>query len=151
MKRYAIIIKDPKKVKVLNDKIATDSLFSHGETITCKPLLVGENYTDDVRIYNSAMDISDTWYPELLGYVKAIDLSAFEYLGAKVEITDDSITVDGYKMPLRFKSGYICKVNKTFIGTNDNSRFGTFLLDSNWIHEAKGIFEHIRHYGKKVI
>ena len=33
MKRYVIIIKDPKKVKVLNDKIATDPLFSQGETI----------------------------------------------------------------------------------------------------------------------
>lgn len=53
MKKYKVIITSAKDVKLLNDKIAIDSLFSVGETITNNPLVIGENVTSDKRILDS--------------------------------------------------------------------------------------------------
>ena len=53
MKKYKVIIASAKDVKLLNDKIAIDSLFSVGETITNSPLVIGENVISDKRILDS--------------------------------------------------------------------------------------------------
>lgn len=43
MKKYRLFISSKKDLKALNKKIAIDSLFSVGETITNSPLVIGEN------------------------------------------------------------------------------------------------------------
>lgn len=144
MKRYLIIVRDKNALKKLNDKIAVDSLFSVGESITNSPLLFGDNYTNDKRIYESAKEFSRTHES-----VFVHDLSNFEYFGYNVVLTDSFIAVNGYKIPLRIKSGYIANIRKTFIATSDISRFGGFILDDNWVYEVKNMFEHIIKYGKK--
>ena len=53
MKKYEVIISSAKDVKLLNDKISIDSLFSVGETITNNPLVIGENVISDKRILDS--------------------------------------------------------------------------------------------------
>lgn len=145
MKQYLIIVRDKNVLKELNDKIAVDSLFSLGETITNSPLLFGDNYTNDKRVYESAKEFSRTHES-----VFAHDLSHFVYFGYNVVLTDGFIAVNGFKLPLRIKSGYIANIRKTYISTSDISRFGGFILDDNWIYEVKDMFEHIIKYGKKV-
>lgn len=58
MKKYKVIIASAKDVKLLNDKIATDSLFTVGETITNNPLHVGVNVVTDKRIIDSVKDLA---------------------------------------------------------------------------------------------
>lgn len=53
MKKYRLFISSKKDLKALNKKIAIDSLFSVGETITNNPLVIGENITNDKRILDS--------------------------------------------------------------------------------------------------
>ena len=53
MKKYRLFISSKKDLKALNKKIAIDSLFSVGETITNIPLVIGENVTNDKRILDS--------------------------------------------------------------------------------------------------
>lgn len=53
MKKYRLFISSKKDLKALNKKIAIDSLFSVGETITNNPLAIGENVTSDKRILDS--------------------------------------------------------------------------------------------------
>lgn len=58
MKKYKVIIASAKDVKLLNDKIATDSLFTVGETITSNPLHVGVNVVTDKRIIDSVKELA---------------------------------------------------------------------------------------------
>lgn len=58
MKKYEVIISSAKDVKLLNDKIATDSLFTVGETITNNPLHVGINVVTDERIIDSMQELA---------------------------------------------------------------------------------------------
>lgn len=58
MKKYEVIISSAKDVKLLNDKIATNSLFTVGETITNNPLHVGINVVTDDRIIDSMKELA---------------------------------------------------------------------------------------------
>lgn len=58
MKKYEVIISSAKDVKLLNDKITTDSLFTVGETITNNPLHVGINVVTDERIIDSMKELA---------------------------------------------------------------------------------------------
>ena len=53
MKKYRLFISSKKDLKALNKKIAIDSMFSVGETITNSPLVIGENVISDKRILDS--------------------------------------------------------------------------------------------------
>ena len=53
MKKHRLFISSKKDLKALNKKIAIDSLFSVGETITNSPLVIGENVISDKRILDS--------------------------------------------------------------------------------------------------
>ena len=44
MKKHRLFISSKKDLKALNKKIAIDSLFSVGETITNSPLVIGTIY-----------------------------------------------------------------------------------------------------------
>ena len=59
MKKYKVIIASAKDVKLLNDKIATDSLFTVGETIINNPLHVGINVVTDKRIIDSVKEFAN--------------------------------------------------------------------------------------------
>lgn len=59
MKKYKVIIASAKDVKLLNDKIATDSLFTAGETITNNPLHIGVNVVTDKRIIDSVKEFAN--------------------------------------------------------------------------------------------
>lgn len=59
MKKYKVIIASAKDVKLLNDKIAIDSLFTVGETITNNPLHVGINVVTDERIKDSMRELAN--------------------------------------------------------------------------------------------
>ena len=56
MKKYRLYVKSEKDLKALNEKIAIDSLFSVGETITNNPLHIGENIFSDKRIFDSVKE-----------------------------------------------------------------------------------------------
>ena len=58
MKKYKVIIASAKDVKLLNDKISTDSLFTVGETITNNPLHIGVNVVTDKRIIDSVKELA---------------------------------------------------------------------------------------------
>ena len=60
MKKFRVVITSAKDVKLLNDKIAIDSLFSVGETITNSPLVIGENVISDKRILDSFNEFMDS-------------------------------------------------------------------------------------------
>lgn len=59
MKKFRVVITSAKDVKLLNDKIATDSLFTVGETITNNPLRVGVNVVTDERIKDSMRELAN--------------------------------------------------------------------------------------------
>lgn len=146
MKKYLIVVRDKNVLKELNDKIAVDSLFTPGETITESNLKVGSNYTNDIRIYNSAKDFDNNEIKKVIAY----DLSEFSVFGAKVVITDNDITVNGFKMSLKYKYGYTIKAYKSYIGTYDVSRLSATLQDDMWQINAKNLITHVQKYGKKV-
>lgn len=54
MEKYSITVASRAVADSLNNKIAIDSLFEKGESITGEPLRPGVNYTDDRRVYDSA-------------------------------------------------------------------------------------------------
>ena len=54
MEKYSITVASRAVADSLNNKIAIDSLFEKGESITGEPLHPGVNYTDDRRVYDSA-------------------------------------------------------------------------------------------------
>lgn len=58
MKKFRVVITSAKDVKLLNDKIAIDSLFTVGETITNNPLHVGINVVTDERIQDSMRELA---------------------------------------------------------------------------------------------
>ena len=60
MKKYRLYVKSEKDLKALNEKIAIDSLFSVGETITNNPLHIGENIFSDKRIFDSVKEYAFT-------------------------------------------------------------------------------------------
>ena len=53
MKKYVVSIKTENAVQAVNDYVIVNSLFTVGETITAPGLKLGENYTDDERIYQA--------------------------------------------------------------------------------------------------
>ena len=58
MKKYRLFISSKNDLKELNKKIAIDSLFTVGETITNNPLHVGINVVTDERIINSVKELA---------------------------------------------------------------------------------------------
>lgn len=62
MIKCKVTISSEKAVRELNNKIALDSLFAVGETITNNPLHLGENVVTDERIIESAKDYASVHY-----------------------------------------------------------------------------------------
>ena len=160
MKKYKVTINDKDIVKAINDKIAIDSLFSVGETITNSPLLFGDNYTDDERIYNSVLEYKKE-HKEAFVFIYVLDnftitensMSSSGNIiktNYNIAITDNYIQVDGYRMKFKEKFGYTYMLRKTFIGTDDVTRFAGFITESFWKRDALKIIHHILDNGKLV-
>ena len=81
MKKYKVIIASAKDVKLLNDKIAIDSLFTVGETITNNPLHVGVNVVTDKRIIESVKEfVNKRCYCTSKNYISVDDdLCGYRY------------------------------------------------------------------------
>lgn len=62
MVKYKITITSERAVRELNEKIALDSLFYVGETITNSPLHLGKNVVTDERIIESAKEYANAHY-----------------------------------------------------------------------------------------
>lgn len=58
MKKYKVIITSAKDVKLLNDKISIDSLFTVGETINNNLLHVGINVATDKRVIDGMKELA---------------------------------------------------------------------------------------------
>ena len=107
MKKYKVIIASEKDVKLLNDKIAIDSLFTVGETITNNPLHVGINVVTDERIKDSMRELANkrgyctnkdwmTFDDDLCGHKYAIcskhkNIACKQYIVDECEYLNDAI------------------------------------------------------------
>ena len=169
MKKYLIICENQESADKVNDFIAVNSLFTEGETITEPVARWGKSYTDDERVYNAVC----AYIQEGGDGVKVYNLREFEFVKDNIElckddegrtqihrlsptvylinIGEDHITVNGYQMKVKYKSGYIYKLLKTYIGTSDLAELAHFIQDESWKHSAcpQTICEHVIAHGKK--
>jgi len=168
MKKYKVTIDSEKDVQKLNDKIAIDSLFSSPkETITNNPLLVGTNYVDDERIYNSALEYSKTHngvYANKLDTFVFVEtpykvwtdgngktqIERFEPIKHTFVINDTFVQVDGYRLKIKYVCGYSYMLRKTYLGTDDVTRLAGMFVDDLWYDYTLKVINHVRKYGKLV-
>ena len=169
MKKYLIICENQESSDKVNDFIAVNSLFTEGETITDPVARWGKSYTDDERVYNAVCE----YIQEGGEGVKVYDLREFDVVKDNIElykddegrtqirrfaptvyhinIDEDHITVNGYTMKVKYKSGYTYMLLKTYIGTSDFEDLAHFIQDEGWSHSGcpEKICKHIIAHGKK--
>lgn len=169
MKKYLIICENKKSAENVNDFIAVNSLFTEGETITEPVALWGKSYTDDERVYNSVCE----YIKEGGEGVKIYNIRDFDVVEDHIElykddegrtqirrfaptvyrvnIDEEHITVNGYRMKLKIKREFTYKLMKTYIGTSEIENLAHFIQDEFWHysgHQEK-ICKHIIAHGKK--
>ena len=169
MKNYLIICENQETANTVNDYIAVNSLFTEGETITEPVARWGKSYTDDERVFNAVR----TYIQEGGDGVKVYNLRDFEFVEDNIElckddegrthihrlsstvyhinIGEDHITVNGYQMKVKYKSGYTYMLLKTYIGTSDLKELAHFIQDEGWSHSGcpEKICKHVIAHGKK--
>ena len=169
MKKYLIICENQESADKVNDFIAVNSLFAEGETITEPVARWGKSYTDDERVYNAVC----AYIQEGGEGVKVYNLREFEFVKDNIElykddegrtqihrlspavylinIGEDHITVNGYQMKVKYKSGYTYMLLKTYIGTSDLKGLAHFIQDEGWSHSGcpEKICKHVIAHGKK--
>lgn len=169
MNKYLIICENQETANKVNDFIAVNSLFEEGETITEPVARWGKSYTDEVRVYNAVC----AYIQEGGEGVKIYNLRDFEFIQDNIElykdaegrthirrfeptvyrvnIDENTITVNGYQMKVKYKSGYTYKLFKTYIGTSDPEELAHFIQDEGWSHSGhpEKICKHIIAHGKK--
>ena len=169
MKKYLIICENQESADKVNDSIAVSSLFTEGETITEHVARWGKSYTDDERVFNAVR----AYIQEGGEGVKVYNLREFDVVKGNIElykddegrtqirrfaptvyhinIDEDHITVNGYTMKVKYKSGYTYMLLKTYIGTSDLEDLAHFIQDEGWSHSGcpEKICKHIIAHGKK--
>ena len=169
MKKYLIICENQESADKVNDFVAVNSLFTECETITEPVARWGKSYTDGERVYNAVC----AYIQEGGEGVKVYNLREFEFVKNNIElrkddegrtqihrlsptvylinIDEDHITVNGYQMKVKYKSGYIYKLLKTYIGTSAPEELAHFIQDESWKHSScpQTICEHVIAHGKK--
>lgn len=169
MKTYLIICDGQAVADKVNEYITVSSLFTAGETITAPAVEWGYTYTDDERIYNAVC----AYIQEGGTGATACNLRKFKYEkenfelykdeGGRtqirrfpptiysIEITDESITVNGSRMKIKKEYDYTYKLRKTFVGTSDAQALAYFIQNVCWCHSGRPeqICEHVIAYGKK--
>ena len=169
MKKYLIICEHQEFADKVNDFIAVNSLFTEGETITDPVARWGKSYTDEERVYNAVC----AYIHEGGKGVKVYNLREFEFVKNNIELSkddegrtqvhrlsptvyrinicEDHITVNGYQMKVKYKSGYTYMLLKTYIGTSDLAELAHFIQDEGWSRSGhpEKICKHIIAHGKK--
>ena len=169
MKNYIIICENQETVNEVNDFIAVNSLFEKGETITDPVVRCGRSYTDDERVYNAVC----RYINEGGEGVKIYNLRDFEFVKDNIELYKDAegrthirrfeptvyrinideghITVNGYRMKVKYKSGYTYKLLKTCISTSNIENLAHFIQDESWHYSGhqEQICKHVIAHGKK--
>ena len=169
MKKYLIICENQESTDKVNDFIAVSSLFTEGETITEPVARWGKSYTNDERVFNAVR----AYIQEGGEGVKVYNLREFDVVKGNIElykddegrtqirrfaptvyhinIDEDHITVNGYTMKVKYKSGYTYMLLKTYIGTSDLEDLAHFIQDEGWSHSGcpEKICKHIIAHGKK--
>lgn len=165
MEKYKITITSESAIQELNEKIAIDSLFSVGEAINQDTLFYGDNYTNDERIYYSALEYSrehkgvqvqrlDTFvfvegpYKVYKDENGETQIKRFEPINHTFVVDDTYIQVDGYRMKIKTAPGYTYKLRKTFIGTDDITRLCGMFVSDFWEIDTQKIVNHVRQYGQ---
>ena len=172
MKKYVVSIKTENAVKAVNDYVIVNSLFTVGETITDQVLKIGENYTDDERIYQAvcafineggkdteALNLCafDAKFPRYRVYKDEngnTQIERFAPAVYHVSVNDKEITVNGYTFKLKIKyslSAYCGSVRKTFMYVSSPERLAFLLQENFWRDRAEAICKHVMQYGKKSI
>ena len=172
MKKYVISIKTEDAVQAVNDYIIINSLFTVGETITDPVLKIGENYTDDERIYQAVCSFIneggkdteafslcafDAKFPRYRVYKDENGKTQIERFAPAVyhvTVNDKEITVNGYTLKLKIKyslSAYCGSVRKTFMYVSAPERLAFLLQEDFWRNNAEAICKHVMQYGKKSI
>lgn len=168
MKKYLIICDSKEAARKVNDLISINSLFTKGETITEYVVRWGRSYTDDERVYNAVC----AYIQEGGADVRFYNLRKFDFkkdniklykdaegstqirrFGTTVyhiEVAPDSITVNGYSMKIKIKSGHTYNLLKTYIGVSQIEDFAYFIQDERWKHSGcpAAICKHVITYGK---
>ena len=169
MKKYLIICENQESADKVNDFIVVSSLFTEGETITEPVARWGKSYTNDERVFNAVR----AYIQEGGEGVKVYNLREFDVVKGNIElykddegrtqirrfaptvyhinIDEDHITVNGYTMKVKYKSGYTYMLLKTYIGTSDLEDLAHFIQDEGWSHSGcpEKICKHIIAHGKK--
>ena len=150
MRQYYIKVEDKKLLAELNNAIIEDSLFTLGESFAKDQLLIGDNFTDEERVFKSVLKYQVE--KQLFDYpnFEVCDITNFFRLGAKIELGEDAIIVDGFKMKIKPKYGYAYALRKTFIGSQDVKQLVKILVQDFWRANAEVIISHVRTYGKKI-
>ena len=150
MRQYYIKVEDKKLLAELNNAIIEDSLFTLGESFAKDQLLIGDNFTDEDRVFKSVLkyQVEKQLFDE--PNFEVCDITHFFRLGAKIELSEDSIIVDGFKMKIKPKYGYTYALRKTFVGSQDVEQLAEILVQDFWRVNAKAIINHVRTYGKKI-
>lgn len=151
MRQYYIKVEDKKLLTELNNAIIEDSLFTVGESFAKDQLLIGDNFTDEKRVFKSVLEYQAE--NQLFDYsnFEVCNITHFSRLGAKVELSEDFIVVDDYRMKIKTKYGYTYQLRKTFVGTQDVEQLAKILVQDFWRTNAEVIINHVRSYGKKSI
>lgn len=146
MKKYKIEIKDDRTVNAVNDKIS-------GTSPNSDMVCYGTNYTNDDQLYNCVLEYKKGFQVDSIQVYKLDQFTIEDYRAHKkrfVSITDDYIQVDGHRMKFKEKRGYTYMCRKTFIGTEDVTRFAALLANPFWICDAIDITRHVLDNGKLV-
>lgn len=169
MKKYLIVCENQETANKVNDFIAVASLFTEGKTITESVARWGNSYTDDERVYNSVCEYIKEGGEGVMVYnIRKFDvikdnielykdtegrtqIHRFAPTVYRVNIDEENITVNGYRMKVKYKLGYTYKLLNTCICTSDIENLAHFMQDEGWRHSGcpEAICEHVIKNGKK--
>ena len=169
MKKYLIICENQESADKVNDFIAVNSLFTECETITEPVARWGKSYTDEERVYNAVCayiqeggtDVKiynirnfDVVKDNIESYKDAEGRTHIHRLAPtvyRINIGEDHITVNGYRMKVKIKREFTYKLMKTYVGTSAPEELAHFIQDESWKHSAcpQTICEHVISHGKK--
>ena len=152
----------------VNEYVTINSLFAPGETITETSVRWGKTYTDDERICSAAL----TYIQEGCTGVTVYNLRVFDVVQDNlelykdeeghtqinhlkptvyhVEVSEDFIMVNGFRLKIKEKTSYTVMLRKTFVGAASAEALSFFLQDQGWKHSGwhEKICKHIIENGK---
>ena len=146
MEKYSITVSSWAVADSLNNKIAIDSLFENGESITGESLHPGVNYTDDKRVYDSANEyakdhkgVRAEMMPYGKKYVLSCEFNKFRFVdGFSVFLEEES---EYYTLTLYYQNTEL--VNITFDDglKNSDKKYMVYINQPNCENGEHGFVE----------